>query len=169
MKPIYPNIPTTMRNHEIQTESTEKRWLYITEFITTGNRSCTPIHLSTSSNMYKVYSRESGLTQSAKKLLAHIIFVSALLLLSDWGNFFLPKHVDIILSLTINTWNNLNPINISWLEYMYSIFCTVIGTGCLIFSFCSAWYWMLFLSIFLLFLTHVFNQNKTLRYNVTLL
>ncbi len=40
---------------------------------------------------YKVSSRESGLTQIAKKLLAHAIFVSTFFLLSDWGKNFHPS------------------------------------------------------------------------------
>ncbi len=40
---------------------------------------------------YKVSSRESGLTQIVKKLLAHAIFVSTFFLLSDWGKNFHPS------------------------------------------------------------------------------
>ncbi len=78
-----------MRNHEIQTQSTEERQLSITAFMTAGERSWSRVsrekRLSDSEIIFrhKVSSRESGLTQSTKKLLAHVIFVGAFLLLPD--------------------------------------------------------------------------------------
>ncbi len=57
---------------------------------------------SLTSDIYKVSLKESGLTQSAKKLLAHAIFVGAFLLLPDWGKKLSPEHVDIFVSLRMN-------------------------------------------------------------------
>ncbi len=57
---------------------------------------------SPTSDIYTVSLKESGLTQSTKKLLAHVIFVGAFLLLPDWGKKLSPEHEDIIVSLRIN-------------------------------------------------------------------
>ncbi len=58
-----------MRNHEIHTQSPEE------SAAVTKKRVYLIVKLS--SDIYKVSSRESGLTQNAKKLLGHVIFVSA--------------------------------------------------------------------------------------------
>ncbi len=79
-----------MRNHEIQTQSTEERQLSITAFMTAGERSWSRVsrekRLSDSEIIFrhiKFPRGKSGLTQSTKKLLAHVIFVGTFLLLPD--------------------------------------------------------------------------------------
>ncbi len=122
-------------------------------------------------DIYKVCSRQSSLTQSTKKLLAHVISVDSFLLwhvliVIRLRNKHSPQHVDIIISLRINMWNNVNTINTGRLKYMYVLHCNWHGLLYL-FALLDLAAFVFYMYIF--FCLHIFNQNKTLRYNVMLL
>ncbi len=62
----------------------------------------------------RIFGRESGLTQtvSTRYLCQRVLIVI------KQRNKLSPEHMDIFVSLRINKWNNVNTINIGWLEYM---------------------------------------------------
>ncbi len=155
VKLIYHNITTTMRNH-MKSKHSRLRKDSCPSLHSRLQVSAAVLRLSREESLsdsemiykviytYKVSSRESGLTQSAKKLLAHVIFVSGLsafLFLSDWGKNF---HQSMwILLFLMNTWNNLNnKYRLTRVYVAYILYCN--WHSLLAFSICSAWSWMLF-------------------------
>ncbi len=165
MKLIYHNITT---NHEIQFITVS-----ITAFTTAGERGCTRLSreesymiVKLSSDIYKVSSRVSGLTQNAMKLLARYHFsMCSYCYQTEKKNFI--EHVDIIVSLRINTWNNLNNKYRLTRVYEPILYCnwhSLLDFFRLLGLILNA-----FLKCTFCCCLHIFNLNKTLPYNVTLL